>query len=592
MGKNILLFESLEHGSNNLVKQLNEIGYPNESIRRYYSLAESLSISPDSIDVIFADIQHGQNITPSIKQLKQHFSNTPLVFLSDSNNTDTYLEATRGGAECLLVKDKIDPQQLEKAIAIATERNDMSVKAWHIATEYQRHFNKGPIPMWIVDEKTMQFLIVNNAAVEKYGYSKEEFRNMTILDIRPEEDKEAAMQNYRKGRSDYYDAGYWRHIKKSGEVFYVHIYSHATRFGDKAARLVFLVDVDEKLRSDKKNKELSALIKEQKEQLDGILSSINDAIWSRSADTYELLYGNNAYYRLYGYTNGEKDPYKDQIFDSIYPDDREMFYAAVEELKIKGKTEVVYRYITKDGSLRTLKASGVYKKGINGRQDTIDGITQDITNEKEMFNAVRNSEQNLLTTINNTRDLIWSVDTDLKIIFCNKPYQDFFHDHFGVALDHGDYVLGNWHSESFIARRKEEYGRSLNGESFMTVVEEFFANGKQYYEISSTPIYDVNGKITGVNCVSRDITKQEEQLNRIRKQNEKLKEIAWIQSHKVRGPVATILGLISLIDEEKLDETNKDLVAKMNLATEKLDAIIKEIVHNTKDIDDANIGAI
>jgi len=425
----------------------------------------------------------------------------------------------------------------------------------------------------------------NNAAVEKYGYSREEFADLSLMDIRPAEDIQPMLKSYNRDEKMYFDAGYWRHIKKNGEIFYVHIYSHATVFENVPARLSFVVDVNEKLLAEKQNKELNAQVKEQKEQVDSILFSKNDAIWSRRADTNELIYANNAYYKLYDYSPENMQTGGDFILNSVYPDDRNLFHSAMLEVKTAGKTEIVYRHIHKNGSIKTLKASVTYKKGVNGKMDTINGITIDISKEKELYNAIRNSEHKLLSTINNTKDLIWTVDTDLKIIFCNKPYQDYFYGLAGVVLDEGDYALGNWHSPAFIKRRKKEYQRALNGESFTTVIEENRNGGVQYNEISSNPVMDHHGNIIGVNCIVRDITEQRMQLLKIQQQNERLKEIAWIQSHKVRGPVASILGLISLVRQESEDPHNFEIVEMLHKATEDLDNIIREVVAKTNDID-------
>jgi PAS domain S-box-containing protein len=53
---------------------------------------------------------------------------------------------------------------------------------------YRLLFDDNPQPMWLFDAETLAFLEVNNAAIENYGYSREEFLQMTILDIRPQED--------------------------------------------------------------------------------------------------------------------------------------------------------------------------------------------------------------------------------------------------------------------------------------------------------------------------------------------------------------------------------------------------------------------
>lgn len=334
----------------------------------------------------------------------------------------------------------------------------------------------------------------------------------------------------------------------------------------------------------KQNEELIALIKEQKEQLDNILFSISDAIWSRRADTMELTYANNAYYKLYGFP--PEGISKNILFDSIYTDDREKFFASINEVKATGKTEVIYRYIHNDGSVKTLKAQATLKKGSGNTPDIISGVTVDISKERELHEKIRNSEQKLLATINNTKDLIWSVNTKLEIIFCNKPYQDFIYSLGGIIPKEGNFVLGDWGSESFINSRTKDYARALKGESFTTIVEEVYKGEVVYNEISSNPIIDHDGNIIGVNCIARDISQQKKQYFKIKEQNEKLREIAWIQSHKVRGPVSSILGLVSLFDLESVStEYNADILERIKKATNDLDNIIKEIVDSTIDID-------
>jgi PAS domain S-box-containing protein len=277
----------------------------------------------------------------------------------------------------------------------------------------------------------------------------------------------------------------------------------------------------------------------QKQELDEILVSINDAIWSRTADTHRLIYGNKAYYDLYGVAPEDMDPEFDYILNSVYPPDRELMAAGIMAMKKTGKAEVVYRHHHVDGSMRTIRVQATLKKGSDGRPDVVTGISTDITQEKALFDAMRNTEQKLLATINNTRDLIWSVDRDLKLTFCNTAYQDFFRKRSGVALDEGDYVLGSWHSVSFIARRKKDYERALDGECFTVVVAENFNGTVQYNEISSTPIFNQEGWVVGVNCIARDITHQRRQLINVRMQNEKLKSVARKKMQTLKDQITT-----------------------------------------------------
>jgi len=588
----ILVLQPDEINYSLLNEHLNSLSYTNENIYRCNSLLEAVAFSPKDIEIILADLsQSSRSFSSAIRELKIHFIDNPVIILTDDNDAENYLLAIREGAEDLLVTGSYNYEQLGRSIAIAIERNNIALRTKKASREYEEYFDNGPIPVWMIDDKTMRFLIVNNAAVEKYGYSKEEFSKMSILDIVPKDDTESILEYYYQQNVDNYDAGYWRHVKKDGDIFYVHVYTHRTIVGANEARLCFSVDVNAKLKTDQRNKELNALLKEQKEQLDSILSSISDAVWSRKADNNELLYGNKAYYQLYGFRPDKLMPGRNQEMDNIYPDDRETFLEAIKDVRKHGKAEIIYRYINEDGSLKTLKANAVYKKGAKGKADTVDGVTVDITQEKEFYDAIRNSEQKLLSTINNTRDLIWSVDRDLKIIFCNKVFQEFFYNHFRVALDTGDYVLGNWHSESFIKKRAGEYARTLNGESISTVVEEIIDGNTHYYEITSCPITDIDEKIVGVNCVSRDITEQKNQVNKIERQNAMLKEIAGVQAHEVHDQVVNILNLLSKVDRKAaVNKQNIDLFDKILAGTMALDDLIKEIVDKTKELDHVHVS--
>ena len=51
-------------------------------------------------------------------------------------------------------------------------------------------FDGNPVPMWVIDRDTLQFLAVNDAAVARYGYSRDQFMSMTVPELRPGQDRE------------------------------------------------------------------------------------------------------------------------------------------------------------------------------------------------------------------------------------------------------------------------------------------------------------------------------------------------------------------------------------------------------------------
>ncbi|HEY1031244.1 MAG TPA: hypothetical protein VGD89_05690 [Flavipsychrobacter sp.] len=94
-----------------------------------------------------------------------------------------------------------------------------------------------------------------------------------------------------------------------------------------------------------------------------------------------------------------------------------------------------------------------------------------------------------------------------------------------------------------------------------------------------------DGLIHTINGTLQDVTEQRLYIQKIQLQNQKLKDIAWIQSHKVRSPVATIMGLIQLFNKQNAaDPINEQVLEGIMEAAENLDEVIKEINGKTETI--------
>lgn len=139
-----------------------------------------------------------------------------------------------------------------------------------LAEKYKTIFYKSPLPKWIYDFETLRFLEVNEAAVRQYGYTQEEFKSMTILDIRPEEEKEKVLEDIERIKKEPDSGhGYWRHRKKNGQVFTVEIMAHFIDYNNKIARLVVTNDITEKLKAEE-------LLKQSHEELRNLASRLQD----------------------------------------------------------------------------------------------------------------------------------------------------------------------------------------------------------------------------------------------------------------------------------------------------------------------------
>jgi two-component system cell cycle sensor histidine kinase/response regulator CckA len=111
---------------------------------------------------------------------------------------------------------------------------------------YRLLFESNPQPMWVYDRDSLAFLAVNNAAVQQYGYSAEDFLGMTLKDIRPAEDIPALLEDVRQPTVALHRDGPWRHRKRDGAIIAVEITAHPIQFEGRKACLVLATDITER----------------------------------------------------------------------------------------------------------------------------------------------------------------------------------------------------------------------------------------------------------------------------------------------------------------------------------------------------------
>jgi diguanylate cyclase (GGDEF)-like protein/PAS domain S-box-containing protein len=115
---------------------------------------------------------------------------------------------------------------------------------------FRQLFHGNPAPMWVYDRETLHFLEVNDAAVQVYGWSREAFLGMTILDIRPAETREEVRRSAVQPRSARKVSGPWRHMDSAGRERLVDAISYLIDFTGRPAVLVTAWDVTNRVRTE------------------------------------------------------------------------------------------------------------------------------------------------------------------------------------------------------------------------------------------------------------------------------------------------------------------------------------------------------
>ncbi len=150
--------------------------------------------------------------------------------------------------------------------------------------QYKSLFHSNPNPFWIYDHKTLRFLEVNQAAIRTYGYTQEEFQDMTVLDIRPEEDRQRVKDFVAQVSDKCFTSGKGTLIKKNGKMLTVSILAHKVRFNKRDCVMVLAQDVTVRIQQEAKLKLLYKVEKELREELEK-----NMALVKQSSDSNQRL---------------------------------------------------------------------------------------------------------------------------------------------------------------------------------------------------------------------------------------------------------------------------------------------------------------
>ena len=244
-------------------------------------------------------------------------------------------------------------------------------------------FSQNPHAMYVADSETLFFLEVNAAAIQQYGYSREEFLRMRVTDIRPPEDVPKFLASVRQNGGPLASRGQWRHRRKNGEIFDVEITSQAMSFGGRPAGLVIAQDITERCAAERRFAEHTAY-------LHALTQNNPLAIVTVDTDR-KVQMCNPAFERLFGYPLSE---IRGKTLDSITAPvgQREEMVALIARAGAGEVVRVAAKRRHRDGSLVDVQILGV-PLVVNGRPVGSFGMYEDVTERLRAEQAQRTAEE-------------------------------------------------------------------------------------------------------------------------------------------------------------------------------------------------------
>jgi PAS domain S-box-containing protein len=177
----------------------------------------------------------------------------------------------KDGSYKWLLWNAVSVSEQEAIYAVArdiTERKRAEALLRESEERHRKLFDNNPHPTWVFDRETLRFLAINDAAVRKYGYSRDEFLAMTLKDIRPPEDVPALLETVRTLGEGNESSSAWRHRLKNGTIIDSENTSYALTFLGRAARVVVAVDVTQRKRDEAEKREFTNSLAATNKELD------------------------------------------------------------------------------------------------------------------------------------------------------------------------------------------------------------------------------------------------------------------------------------------------------------------------------------
>jgi PAS domain S-box-containing protein len=327
----------------------------------------------------------------------------------------------------------------------------------------------------------------------------------------------------------------------------------------------------------------------ESEQLSMSAELVPYGIWEYNLNSGEIIWNENMHLLL-GICEGTFKYNLLSFIRFVHPDDWHTIEKIVNSPVQTSRhlsSRFYFRIITADNKINHIE--GNYKVIYNSKKEAIKlvGTCVNVTENYLTKNKLKQELDRAELYIDAVESLIVVIDQHACIRLINQ---------YGCKITgytKDELVGANWHD--MLSRmtskneHKEVFNKIMRGEAvYMDYYERDIIdkNGNERtIAWRNTILREQNGEIQGVLAAGVDITEKRKAEQKLKDQNQQLKSIAWTQSHKVRKPLANIIGLLSLFETSKMNEYQLHVHQCLQQSSRELDNIVKDIVYKAQAIE-------
>lgn len=241
-------------------------------------------------------------------------------------------------------------------------------------------FDQMPVAAWIHDCDTLEILAVNDAAVQIYGYSREEMLGMTLEQFRPDKNAQAVHELFRTHPSGAIKKVY-RHRRKDGAIIDVEAISTPIPFGRRNARLGAGRDITQELAAERALQQAKASLEEAQE-ITHLGSWQHDFLTNETRRSRELC-------RILGACEIGEAVSIGSVYEYVYPADIAIARESIESAADGDLFTFEHRIVRGDGEVRWVSTRGRVQRDEMGNLSSATGTVLDITEQKARNEELR-----------------------------------------------------------------------------------------------------------------------------------------------------------------------------------------------------------
>ncbi|MEH6679825.1 MAG: PAS domain-containing protein [Sediminicola sp.] len=322
-----------------------------------------------------------------------------------------------------------------------------------------------------------------------------------------------------------------------------------------------------------------------------VVKATSDAIWDLDFLNEKLFWGEN-YKTLFGHSSSEEAKANLDYWESmIRAEDRsrvmKSFYGSIEGSEEHWEEE--YQFEKGDGQFAWVRDRAFIIRNAAGKAIRMVGSMQDITDVVLAVEEIRKSNERFAKVAEATNDAIWDWDLQRDYLYHGPGYYKLF----GHKPEDGQHTIESWkqfvHPDD-LGKAMEEVDEinSSKDKTYFVSEYRYKKSDGSYANIidRGSVIRDTDGAPLRIIGAMQDVTERKVYIQALLDQNKKLQEIAWIQSHLVRAPVARIMGLVEMLKAKgpESDGEREFVLDEILNSAQEFDQVIREISQKAAEI--------